>query len=142
VRFKGGGEKGKGEIHTQELFDTSSINCPSSKKEKEKNEIYYIKLKAHSHCLYSTFLLYLPLFYFILQIYTAITCNVETLEECDEKEKSFIEKQKLKAAGSKEHYDAEFKRLKKMNGEGKMKPELKDWVVQRMGLLQRMKDEL
>jgi len=72
----------------------------------------------------------------------AITCNVATLEDCDDKEKSFIDKQKSKASSSSnEHFDLEFKRLKKMNAE-KMKPELKDWIVQRMGLLQRMKDEL
>jgi len=71
----------------------------------------------------------------------AITCNVSTLEECDEKEKSFIEKQKAAAVNNPEKYAAELKRLVALKA-GKMKPELMDWLVQRIGLLQRMKDEL
>lgn len=71
----------------------------------------------------------------------AITCNVETLEDCDEKEKGFIGKQKAKIEASGDHLDKELDRLKAMKG-GKMKPELKDWLVQRIGLLGRMKSEL
>ena len=71
----------------------------------------------------------------------AITCNVATLEDCDDKEKAFIEKQKAKAAVTDGHVDKELARLATMKA-GKMKPELADWVMQRIGLLKRMKDEL
>ncbi len=71
----------------------------------------------------------------------AVTCDVKTLEECDAKEKDFIAKQKAAAVSKPGHYATELARLKTMKG-GKMKPELLDWLVQRMGLLQRMVSEL
>jgi hypothetical protein len=71
----------------------------------------------------------------------AQTCNVATLEDCDDKEKDFVAKQKVKAEAKPDHYAAELTRLKAMQA-GKMKPDLLDWIVQRVGLLQRLKDEL
>lgn len=70
----------------------------------------------------------------------ALRCNVVTLEECDSKEKDFIEKQKAKASSDKSHYATELARLKTMK-DGKMKPELHDWLVQRIGLLTSLKDD-
>ena len=74
----------------------------------------------------------------------AITCDVISLEECDEKEKKFIEKQKEKAGGTspdKSIFTKEITRLEKMQGQ-KMAAGNADWVVQRLGLLKRLKDEL
>ena len=55
--------------------------------------------------------------------------------------KDFIEKQKAKAAANTDHYSTELARLKALQG-GKMKPELQDWLLQRVGLLGMLKDEL
>jgi len=71
----------------------------------------------------------------------AITCNVATMEDCDEKEASFVQKQKAKLAANAGHVEAELARLTGMKSQ-KMKPELADWLQQRVGLLKRMKDEL
>lgn len=71
----------------------------------------------------------------------AITCDVVSLDECDEKEKKFIEKTKAKTGSDKAVISKEMKRLKGMQGQ-KMAPENADWVTQRLGLLKRMHDEL
>lgn len=71
----------------------------------------------------------------------AITCNVVTLDECDDKEKEFIQKQKAAAVSNPAKYETELTRLAAMKTK-KMKPELLDWLLQRISLLQRLKDEL
>ena len=68
----------------------------------------------------------------------AITCNVSTLEECDERESSFLMKTKAKG---KEGVAKELARLNTMKG-GKMQPELFDWLITRIGLLSRVTNEL
>jgi FKBP-type peptidyl-prolyl cis-trans isomerase FklB len=71
----------------------------------------------------------------------AITCDVVSLDECDEKQKKFIEKMKAKSAGEKAPIKKEMTRLEGMKG-NKMAPENADWLVQRLGLLKRMHEEL
>ena len=71
----------------------------------------------------------------------AITCDVATLEECDNKEKAFLEKAKAKALADPAHVDTELVRLAGMKAKP-MKAELADWLNQRVSLLKRMKTEL
>ena len=68
-------------------------------------------------------------------------CDVVSLDECDEKQKKFIEKMKAKSAGEKAPIKKEMTRLEGMKG-NKMAPENTDWLVQRLGLLKRMHEEL
>merc|ERR1719389_1116189 len=71
----------------------------------------------------------------------AMTCDPDTLDGCDEKEKTYLKK--IKAKG-KDKVAAELKRLQGMRGEA-MKPEKLQWLEARVKLLQKMekiKDEL
>jgi len=66
----------------------------------------------------------------------AISCNVATFEDCDEKEKAFVEKIKAKGSAA-----AELARLEGMKAKP-MKSELKSWLDTRVHLLTKMNDEL
>merc|ERR1711939_217983 len=68
----------------------------------------------------------------------AITCDPSTLEGCNDKEKSFIEKMKANDA---EKLKKELKRLQGMKG-GSMKPELQTWMQRRINVLTKMTKEL
>merc|ERR1711920_1111837 len=67
-------------------------------------------------------------------------CDPATLAGCNDKQKTYIEKQN-KATSEKRK--AELKRLEGMQG-GEMKPEAKNWLMSRVKLLKKMtaKDEL
>merc|ERR1711948_30365 len=66
-------------------------------------------------------------------------CDVETLKGCNDKAKTFIEKQK---ANGKDKMKAELKRLDGMKN-GDMKDDKKNWILSRIGLLTKLtKDEL
>lgn len=71
----------------------------------------------------------------------AITCNVQTLENCDEKQEAFVKKQRERAAQEPGTIDQEIQRLMGMKAK-KMTDDLAGWLNQRIVLLQRMKDEL
>lgn len=74
----------------------------------------------------------------------AVKCEVKDTTHCSDKEKAFIEKMQKKAAGKGASVIAdEQARLKKMAG-GKMKPELKDWMIRRQRILLQLasKEEL
>jgi len=64
-------------------------------------------------------------------------CNPLTLEECSEKEQTYIEKMLQKG---KDSWTKEVSRLRAMQ-ESKMKPELLDWISQRVAVLERMIEE-
>jgi protein disulfide-isomerase A6 len=61
-------------------------------------------------------------------------CNVNDLENCNEKEKSYIEKMKQK---SQEDIKRQLGRLEGMKGES-MKAELKRWLNQRLAILKEL----
>ncbi|OLP99581.1 Macrophage infectivity potentiator [Symbiodinium microadriaticum] len=67
-------------------------------------------------------------------------CDVETLKGCNDKAKSYIEKQNK---GTVEKRKAELKRLQGMTGND-MKEDNKNWLMSRIGLLKKLtaKDEL
>merc|ERR1711972_298283 len=67
-------------------------------------------------------------------------CDVDTLKGCNDKQKTYIDKQ-TKASSDKRK--AELKRLEGMQG-GEMKPEAKNWLMSRIKLLKKLvaKDEL
>ena len=60
-----------------------------------------------------------------------VKCDVNAPEECSDKEKAYIEKMKGKTA---EERLKQLQRLETMK-DGKMKPELKQWLVQRLRIL-------
>jgi len=64
----------------------------------------------------------------------AVRCDVDTKEQCDDKEKAFIDKQ---AAAGEEKRASELKRLQGMNGSS-MKPELQAWMARRIIMLTKM----
>mmetsp|Transcript_1954 Transcript_1954/g.2949 ORF Transcript_1954/g.2949 Transcript_1954/m.2949 type:complete len:222 (-) Transcript_1954:92-757(-) len=67
-------------------------------------------------------------------------CKVASLEGCDDKQKTYIEKQKSKDQAS---IEKELARLQKMSS-GQMKPEQSVWISKRLHILQQLKakDEL
>eukprot|EP00544_Gedaniella_sp_CCMP2646_P003235 CAMPEP_0202506998 /NCGR_PEP_ID=MMETSP1361-20130828/51490_1 /ASSEMBLY_ACC=CAM_ASM_000849 /TAXON_ID=210615 /ORGANISM="Staurosira complex sp., Strain CCMP2646" /LENGTH=146 /DNA_ID=CAMNT_0049141089 /DNA_START=164 /DNA_END=604 /DNA_ORIENTATION=+ len=65
-------------------------------------------------------------------------CNVNDLENCSEKEKSYIEKMKQK---SQEDIKNQLDRLEGMKGES-MKAELKRWLNQRLAILKELSANL
>jgi FKBP-type peptidyl-prolyl cis-trans isomerase FklB len=67
-------------------------------------------------------------------------CDVETLKGCNDKSKTYVEKQ---TGATAEKRKAELARLDKMKG-GEMKPEAKSWLMSRIKILGKMvkKDEL
>lgn len=64
----------------------------------------------------------------------ALKCDAETLDSCNEKETSYIEKMKAK---EKAQIEAEYKRLTGMI-DGKMKPELQAWMKRRIHVLKQL----
>jgi protein disulfide-isomerase A6 len=62
-------------------------------------------------------------------------CLIEDQSECSDKEVGFIAK--MQAKGGKDAAAAELARLQKMVGTS-MKPELKKWISQRMGILKQL----
>merc|ERR1712118_202992 len=68
----------------------------------------------------------------------AVTCDPKSLEGCNDREKSFIEKMKGSDA---EKLKKELKRLQGMSG-GSMKPELQAWMMRRINVLTKMTKEL
>ena len=60
-----------------------------------------------------------------------VKCDVKDPTECSDKEKAYIEKMKGKTA---EERLKQLQRLETMK-DGKMKPELKQWLVQRLRIL-------
>jgi len=60
-----------------------------------------------------------------------VKCDVNDQKDCTDKEKGYIEKMKVKSA---EDRKKQLDRLEAMK-DGKMKPELKQWLVQRLRIL-------
>merc|ERR1711907_681847 len=67
----------------------------------------------------------------------AMKCDPATGDECNDKEKAFIEKQKSKG---KADITKEIDRLTKMKS-GKMKPELVEWIERRLFILNKLKEK-
>lgn len=76
----------------------------------------------------------------------ALKCNPDTLEDCDDKMKTYIAKAKTKFGEDVDVLEEEIGRLKKIIAGGGIKEELKSWFDTRIFLLQQMvpsaKDEL
>jgi hypothetical protein len=68
----------------------------------------------------------------------ALKCNPNTLDECDDKMKAYIDKAKTKFGGDGDELEEEIGRLMKMTKGGGMKDELKAWFDTRIFLLQQM----
>jgi len=58
-------------------------------------------------------------------------CDIETLSDCTEKEKKYIEKMKTKSTDDVSNQIARLDSMK----DGSMKPELKQWIHQRLRIL-------
>lgn len=69
----------------------------------------------------------------------AIRCDAKTLEGCDEKEKTFIEKVHKKL-DTPDKIQKEIDRLNKSKG-GKMKPELLSWMNRRVNILEQLNEK-
>mmetsp|Transcript_531 Transcript_531/g.1365 ORF Transcript_531/g.1365 Transcript_531/m.1365 type:complete len:88 (-) Transcript_531:444-707(-) len=74
-------------------------------------------------------------------------CSAATGEGCSEKETAFTNTWREKAAAEPAAIGAELERLAKIKSSGKMKPELKEWLSQRIAILRQLatgvaKDEL
>jgi protein disulfide-isomerase A6 len=65
----------------------------------------------------------------------AVMCDVEDPKDCSDKEKTFIEKMKTKAA---DEIEKQYARLDGMKGDT-MKLELKQWLNQRLNILKALK---
>jgi len=63
-------------------------------------------------------------------------CDVSTLDDCDDKQKKYIEKMKVK---SKDERKKELERLKSMS-DAPSAPEKKAWMTQRTALLKEMQE--
>jgi len=63
-----------------------------------------------------------------------VKCKVDDPTECTDKEKSYIEKMKSKTSDDRV---SQIRRLEKMSGES-MKPDLKNWLRQRLHILREM----
>ena len=68
----------------------------------------------------------------------ALKCNPETLEDCDDRMKKYIEKSKKKYGGDGDQLEEEVERLTKMSSGGGMKEELLAWIDTRIFLLKQM----
>mmetsp|Transcript_24295 Transcript_24295/g.48650 ORF Transcript_24295/g.48650 Transcript_24295/m.48650 type:complete len:203 (+) Transcript_24295:90-698(+) len=68
----------------------------------------------------------------------ALKCNSRTLEDCDDRMKTYIEKANKKYGADADELDEEISRLRKMSSDGSMKPELRDWIDMRVYILQQM----
>lgn len=67
----------------------------------------------------------------------ALKCNPNTLEDCDDRMKTYIAKAKTKYSGDRDEIEEEINRLVKMS-KGGMKEDLKSWIDIRIFLLQQM----
>ena len=67
----------------------------------------------------------------------AMKCNPNTLEDCDDRMKTYISKTVTKYGGDRDELEEEIERLMKMSNQG-MKEELKSWIDIRIFLLQQM----
>lgn len=67
----------------------------------------------------------------------AMKCNPNTLEDCDDRMKTYISKTVTKYGGDRDELEEEIERLMKMSNKG-MKEELKSWIDTRIFLLQQM----
>ncbi|KAL3764177.1 hypothetical protein ACHAWU_003989 [Discostella pseudostelligera] len=67
----------------------------------------------------------------------ALKCNPNTLEDCDDRMKTYITKAKTKYGGDKDELEEEIERLMKMSNKD-MKEDLKTWIDIRIFLLQQM----
>jgi len=80
---------------------------------------------------------------YIMEAGKTALCRVADGAGCSEKELAFADKWKSKTA---DEASAELSRLGKMQAEGKMKPELAEWLAQRASVLKQLvsagKDEL
>lgn len=65
-------------------------------------------------------------------------CNPNTMEDCDERMKKYIEKAKTKYGGDGDELEEEIGRLQKMSSNGGMKEELLSWIDTRVFILQQM----
>ena len=73
---------------------------------------------------------------------TTALCSVATSDGCSDRQRTYVEKMKAKGG---DEVAKQLARLGKMAaGENKMKPELKLWLAQRIGILRQLgpKDEL
>mmetsp|Transcript_450 Transcript_450/g.687 ORF Transcript_450/g.687 Transcript_450/m.687 type:complete len:129 (+) Transcript_450:159-545(+) len=68
----------------------------------------------------------------------ALKCNPATLEGCDDRHKTYIEKAKKKFGGDGDELEEEIARLMKMSSVGGMKEELHTWIDSRVFVLQQM----
>jgi len=67
----------------------------------------------------------------------AITCNPNTKDGCNDKEKKYITKIEAKYEGDTSKLEAELKRLVGMQG-SKLKPELQVWMTRRINILNEL----
>ena len=74
---------------------------------------------------------------YVVEVSGASLCNVKTHDGCTDKEKEFVEKMN-KASDS--EVSKQLARLSKM-GDGSMKPDLKQWVKQRVAILKQLAKE-
>lgn len=68
----------------------------------------------------------------------ALKCNPATLEDCDDKMKTYITKATTKFGGDADVLEEEVNRLQKIGSGGGMKAELKSWIDTRIFILQQM----
>lgn len=70
----------------------------------------------------------------------ALKCNATTLEDCDDRMKTYIKKSRTKFGGDSDILEEEISRLQKMSSNGGMKKELLVWIETRIFLLKQMMD--
>ena len=70
----------------------------------------------------------------------ALKCNTATLEDCDDRMKTYIKKAQTKFGGDGDELEEEIGRLEKMSSKGGMKKELHIWIDTRVWLLKQMMD--
>lgn len=68
----------------------------------------------------------------------ALKCNPSTLEDCGDREKTYIEKAKKKFGDDRDELEEEVDRLMKMSKAGGMKKDLLVWIDTRIFILQQM----
>ena len=68
----------------------------------------------------------------------ALKCNPSTLEDCDDRMKTYIAKAKTKFGGDGDELEEEIERLTKIGSTGGMKEELRTWMDTRIFILQQM----
>jgi len=68
----------------------------------------------------------------------ALKCNPVTSEDCNDREKTYVEKAKQKFGGDGDELEEEIERLTKMSSRGGMKEELLVWIDTRVFILKQM----